>query len=99
MKPPAVHFPQGTRVRLNVAWTAPDPVTGVVGPVNPTATLQVKNPMGVLSSPAVIADGGGKNHVLVDCDVAGEWRYQWSASGTNKGAAPGSFVIDPAPVP
>ena len=65
--------------------------------VDPEAVIfATKDPAGdvtTLSGEGVTKDSVGAYHVDVVPDAAGEWHYRALGSGTNGGAAEGSFLV------
>lgn len=71
----------GDLVELSVAFTKPD-VNGVQQPTDPTTvTLQVKDPAGTVTTPALVHDGPGAYHYNWLVTLAGVLVYRFAGTG------------------
>jgi hypothetical protein len=78
----------GDLVRLSVEFRIGATLT------NPSAvTLQVKNPLGAVTTPAVVNDSTGKYHGDVTLDKAGTWTYRFAGTGAVQKAGRGALNV------
>lgn len=83
----ALHVDVGDVVLLDAEFVVGSSLT------DPTlATVIVKDPSGVTSTPSVAHSGTGTFSAEVTVDMAGTWRVRWEGTGAAAGAEETAFI-------
>ncbi len=95
-------YDQGDVVRVDVAFSrggvAVDPSGGVYFALLPPGGVEVVYKYGV--DPAIVRDGAGAYHLLVDTSPSGGfWKGRWYSTGVGQAAVPWECYVTPTNVP
>ncbi len=58
-----------------------------------TVVLSVKDPAGVITTPAVTMEAVGIYRVIVSITQSGTWTFRWASTGTGQAATPDFNIV------